>query len=173
MYLFEISNELGVAKLLRPLIAALPVSFFLMREWGSKYHQANKKTILLPGSAGLSPQQMGYYSNQTLVQFLSYLAALKGDGERRRPGPGGGATGHGRALGRESRFGDCYGRIRRCFYTFPEWIFIAESETLEQPKGKSHFKNEAPGCLLCVFSSPKAVEKEIQRFIHLYGGLWL
>ena len=46
LYLFEISNELGVAKLLRPLIAALPVSFFLMREWGSKYHQA----ILVRGS---------------------------------------------------------------------------------------------------------------------------
>lgn len=44
--LFEISNMVGVAILLRPLIAALPVSFFLMREWGTKYYQS----ALLHGS---------------------------------------------------------------------------------------------------------------------------
>ena len=44
--IFEVSNMVGVAILLRPLIAALPVSFFLMREWGSKYYQM----ILMRGS---------------------------------------------------------------------------------------------------------------------------
>lgn len=44
--LFEVSYMVGAAILLRPLIAALPVSFFLMREWGGRYHQI----ILLRGS---------------------------------------------------------------------------------------------------------------------------
>lgn len=39
LLLFQITNELGVAILLRPIAAALPISFFLMREWGSHYYQ--------------------------------------------------------------------------------------------------------------------------------------
>ena len=45
--LLEVSNMVGVAILLRPLIASLPVSFFLMREWGSKYYQL----VLIRGSS--------------------------------------------------------------------------------------------------------------------------
>lgn len=39
LLLFQITSELGVAILLRPIAAALPISFFLMREWGSHYYQ--------------------------------------------------------------------------------------------------------------------------------------
>lgn len=39
LLLFQITNELGVAILLRPIAAALPIGFFLMREWGSRYYQ--------------------------------------------------------------------------------------------------------------------------------------
>ena len=40
-------------------------------------------------------------------------------------------------------------------------------------KEKVISRTEQPGGLLCVFSSEKALEKEIQRFIHLYGGVWI
>lgn len=39
LLLLQVTNELGVAILLRPIAAALPISFFLMREWGSHYYQ--------------------------------------------------------------------------------------------------------------------------------------
>lgn len=39
LLLLQVTNELGVAILLRPIAAALPISFFLMREWGSSYYQ--------------------------------------------------------------------------------------------------------------------------------------
>lgn len=47
LYLLQISRELGVAALLRPVAAALPISFFLMHEWGTKYYQ-----MVLPRMSG-------------------------------------------------------------------------------------------------------------------------
>lgn len=38
LLIFQISTELGVAIMLRPIAAALPIAFFLMREWGTGYH---------------------------------------------------------------------------------------------------------------------------------------
>ena len=38
LLIFQISTELGVAVMLRPIAAALPIAFFLMREWGTGYH---------------------------------------------------------------------------------------------------------------------------------------
>lgn len=38
LLIFQITSELGVAVMLRPIAAALPIAFFLMREWGTRYH---------------------------------------------------------------------------------------------------------------------------------------
>ena len=38
LLLFQVTSELGVAVMLRPIAAALPIAFFLMRETGTRYH---------------------------------------------------------------------------------------------------------------------------------------
>lgn len=65
----QVANVLGVAVLLRPLAAALPISMFLMREWGSHYYQC----VLIRGNC------LRYATNKTvsacIIGFLVPFAA--------------------------------------------------------------------------------------------------